>query len=126
MSVKNETPLQERIQKYIRSIGGYIIKTHGDMISEPGIPDLICCYRGIFIALEVKIDDNTPSRHQGIHCRNIWKSGGIAVVVWGIEEVIKLLEVLDSCIKRKFSIEESIEFTRSAIKTYSIDDGTRW
>ena len=126
MPVKNETPLQERIQKYIRSIGGYVIKTHGDMISEPGIPDLICCYRGIFIGFEVKVDDNTPSKHQGIHCRKIWKSGGIAAVVWSVDEVKAILMFVDRWIDADCNITEVVKGVDTQIILMNLDNGRKW
>lgn len=96
MSKKKETPLQERIQRCIKARGGYVIKTHGDMTSEPGIPDLICCYNGIFIGIEVKVNNNKPSKEQGIHCRLIMKSGGISLVTWSVEDVRFLLSIIDN------------------------------
>lgn len=126
MGVKAETSLQKRIQNLIIKRGGYVNKNWGNMTSKPGIGDLTCGYKGFYIAIEVKEDDNTPSLAQGIHCRKVWHAGNIAIIAWSVEEVNKLLEILDSCIKRKFSIEESREFTRSTMKTYLIDDGTRW
>ena len=126
MGVKAETSLQKRIQNSIIKRGGYVNKNWGNMTSKPGIGDLTCGYKGFYIEIEVKEDNNTPSLAQGIHCRKVWHAGNIAMIAWSVEEVTKLLEILDSCIKRKFSIEESREFTRSAMKTYLIDDGTRW
>ena len=126
MGVKSETSLQKRIQNLIIKRGGYVNKNWGNMTSKPGIGDLTCGYKGFYIAIEAKEDDNTPSLAQGIHCRKVWHAGNIAMIAWSVEEVNKLLEILDSCIKRNLSIKDSIEFTRSAMKTYLIDDGTRW
>ena len=56
MSVKSETNLQERIQKLIKARGGYVNKNWGSMISEPGIADLTVCYKGLYLALEVKVE----------------------------------------------------------------------
>lgn len=126
MGVKAETSLQKRIQNLIIKRGGYVNKNWGNMTSKPGIGDLTCGYKGFYIAIEVKEDNNTPSLAQGIHCRKVWHAGNIAMIAWSVEEVTTLLEILDSCIKRNLSIKDSIEFTRSAMKTYLIDDGTRW
>lgn len=120
MAIKKETPLQERIQKYIRQKGGYVIKTHGDMISEPGIPDLICCYKGIFIGLEVKIGKNVPSQHQYIHCRNIVKSGGIAVIVWDIDDVKAILSFVDRWINADCTVSEVIKGVETQMIFYNL------
>jgi len=97
MAVQQETYLQRAIQKLVKSRGGYIVKQHGSMISEPGIPDLLCCYKGFFIAIECKEEGNKPSAQQGIHCRAIQKAGGITVVTWDTKTINKLLDYIDYC-----------------------------
>jgi hypothetical protein len=69
-----ESKLQRRCQKILRDNGAFVIKTHADMYSRVGIPDLIACipateetlkdmlekgwFRnnkiGIFVGLEIK------------------------------------------------------------------------
>ena len=127
MAIKRETSLQERIQTLIESKGGYVIKTHGDMTTEPGIPDLIFCYKGLFIAFEVKVDNNEPSRQQGIHCRNIHKASGIASIIWNIEQAKIVLTSID----RMMAIHNNIvpELIKSIVPTLQldgIDDGKGW
>jgi Holliday junction resolvase len=122
MGVKGETSLQERIQKLIEKRGGYVNKNWGSMISEPGIADLTCCYKGLYLAIEVKVDKNTPSSAQGIHCRKVWKAGGIAVIVWTMEEVKIVLDILDE--QATGLLRDG--FLKEELKNYNIDDGTRW
>lgn len=101
MGVKKETALQERIQRYIRANGGYVFKNHGSMITEPGRADLTACYRGFYIALEVKEDDNKPSRQQIIHRDKVIKAGGVAEVVRSVDEVKEILRKIDNkCFER--------------------------
>ena len=71
MGKQKEGSLQERIQILLKKRGAYCFKNHGDMTTEPGRPDIICCYKGMFVAIEAKVDDNKPSKAQGIHCRKI-------------------------------------------------------
>lgn len=95
MGKKEETTLQENIQKVIERRGGYVNKNWGSMISAPGIADLTVCYKGLYLAIEVKVGDNKPSKAQGIHARMVWKANGITAVVWSTEEVIKILDIID-------------------------------
>ena len=123
MGKQKEGSLQERIQKLITKRGGYCFKNHGDMTTEPGRPDIICCYKGLFVAIEAKVDNNKPSSAQGIHCRKIWQAGGIAVIVWSIEEVEALLLALDEIAAghiREGYIQKEITYGAG------LDDGTRW
>ena len=126
MAVKAETSLQERIQKFIVKSGGYVIKQHGDMISEPGVPDLLVCYRGIFMGLEVKVDNNVPSKHQGIHCRKIWKAGGIAAIVRSVDEVYNLLLFINRWIEAECTTPEVIKGVEVQMIFADIDNGRSW
>lgn len=119
MAVKKETSLQERIQKYIEKRGGYVNKNWGNMISRKGIADLTCCYKGYYIALEVKVDNNEPSLAQGIHCRKVRHSDGITAIVRTIEEVDFILNKIDYYNKDRITM-------RSLIYQEDYDDGTRY
>ena len=122
MGKKKETSLQERIQKYIEGKGGYVIKTHGDMTTEPGIPDLLCCYKGQFIAIEVKVNNNKPSPQQGIHCRKIMKAGGITLIAWSLEEVKTIFRIIDSD-WLKLSLKAIDKFVNDMMDVECLDDG---
>ena len=121
MGKQKEGQLQERIQKLIESKGGYAHKNWGNMTSEPGVADITACYKGMYLALEVKVDDNKPSKQQGIHCRMVQKAGGITAILWHIEELETILKYLD--------IYEGV-ISPKVIQHYlteaGIDDGTRW
>lgn len=121
MGVKSETYLQRSIQKLIETRGGYVIKQHGSMISEPGVPDLLCCFKGIFVALECKETGNTPTKQQGIHCRLIKKAGGITAIVYTKENVISILNQIDDMYKQNFN-----NWPTTVLHIKNIDDGTRW
>lgn len=97
MGVQPETQLQQRIQTLVEKRGGYVNKNHGSMISKTGVADLTICYRGIYIAMEVKVGDNKPSAAQGIHCRLVQKAGGLSCVVWSTKEAGFVLDQLDMC-----------------------------
>lgn len=122
MGVQGETSLQRRIQTYIRSRGGYVHKNWGNMTSAPGIADLTVCYKGIYLALEIKEGNNTPSAEQGIHCRAVQKAGGKTAVVWTMNEVSTLLDLLD-----EYAAGEIRDgFFDAEFKAAGLDDGTRW
>ena len=64
---------------------------------EKVYPDIIACYKGLFIAVEVKkeglgYEDATPL--QKLEIKNIIKAGGKAIVTSKAEEVTKLLDNL--------------------------------
>lgn len=123
MGVQPETYLQRRIRELIEKRGGYCQKNHGSMISEPGIPDIFACYQGFFLAIEAKDDNNTPTRQQGIHIRNIQKSKGITCVVWTIEEAIKVLDIIDNYETYREPYTTTI---MKILREENIDTGEKW
>lgn len=126
MGKQAEGSLQERIQKLIKLKQGYCFKNHGDMSTEPGRPDIVACYEGIFIAVEVKVDDNKPSAAQGIHCRKIWNSGGIALITWDVDNVRDLLNHIDYWLIHNYNLADLQNECKNYMSTHHIDDGTRW
>ena len=64
---RNETKIQRQIQDYLRNLGAYEFKVHGEIFMRAGIPDIICCYKGRFIGIEVKDEGNKPSELQLAH-----------------------------------------------------------
>ena len=89
---QEETKLQRQIQEYLKSIGAYRFKVHGEIFMRAGIPDIIACLKGRFIGIEVKDGSNKPSELQLAHGRQIQKSGGIFGVCYSVEDVENLLK----------------------------------
>ncbi len=91
-----ERRLVQKIQAYLEQQGARSFKIHGDdSYQEAGIPDLLVCFRGRFIGLEVKLPGETPSPLQEKVLREIKGSGGIAAVVTSVEQVRNLLAKLE-------------------------------
>lgn len=121
--VQEETYLQRRIKKEIKTRVGYANKNHGSMISEKGIPDIIACYKGFYLAIEAKEEGNTPTPQQGIHLRNIQKAGGITAVVWTLEEAKKVLDILDEYKILREPLQQTI---LQEIRNNNISTGEEW
>lgn len=81
----SEAVIQNKIIKYLKSIGAYTIKTIST--NRNGTPDILCCLDGKFIALEVKNNKGITSALQEHHIKEIKNCGGIATVVRSVEDV---------------------------------------
>jgi len=46
-----------------------------------GIPDIICCVRGKFLAIECKAGDNKPTALQERELQKINEAGGVSLVI---------------------------------------------
>ena len=77
-----EKLFENKIKAYLKSIGAYFIKTHGDRFSKVGTPDIIACINGHFVAVEVKATNGRPSELQKYHINQIKESGGFAVILY--------------------------------------------
>ena len=91
----SEAKIQARILKYLRSLGRVCWAVKAAVCNERGVPDILCCYRGRFVGLEVKTETGRISGPQRIQNERIRRACGRAVVVHGIEDVQAVLEHID-------------------------------
>ena len=90
------TPKEAAIQKAICEFLGCLentwwFKVHGGPYQKAGVPDIVACVSGRFVALEVKRPGNRSTARQLSCQRAIEKSGGIVAEVTSVEDVIELL-----------------------------------
>lgn len=91
-----EKELIIKIRDYLKTLDNcFCFKEHGSSYGHSGIPDLIICYRGKFIGLEVKIEKGKTSTLQEVMIRKIRNAGGIAEVVRSVDDVKKVIELLE-------------------------------
>ena len=96
IKIAKEKAFENKIKAYLKSIGAYFIKTHGDRFSRVGTPDIIACVNGHFVAVEVKAENGKPSELQIYHIEQINKAGGYGVILYpkGFEGFKKFCENL--------------------------------
>ena len=84
-----EKDIVAAIKRYLATLGEDVFfwKEHGGQYGTAGIPDIIVCYKGRFIALEAKVGKNQPTRLQAATIEQIRRAGGIACVVRSVDEV---------------------------------------
>ena len=80
------------ILRYLRSRPDtFCWKEHGGMYGQAGIPDIICCIAGRFVAFEVKTSTSVVSSLQDVTIRRIREAGGMACVVRSAGDVDAIL-----------------------------------
>lgn len=119
MATELESKLQRRCQKILKDNGAFVFKTHGDMYSRVGIPDLVSCIPvtestikkllddgwfknnnvGVFVGFECKragkldvFDDRR--RAQEIVGKEIKEAGGIWFAVDDSDVVLAIVKTL--------------------------------
>ena len=69
-----------------------MLKTHVSSFQKQGEPDITCCYKGRYIAFELKRDKNSKtSKLQEYKMKLIRKAGGLAIRVDTINQVKEVL-----------------------------------
>lgn len=69
-------------------------KTHGGVYAQAGIPDIIACVGGRFVAFEVKTSSGKLTKLQEVTIRKINEAKGKAYKVISVEEVSRILNDL--------------------------------
>lgn len=102
---KKETSIQSDIlellrgdkKKGIKGIGGWWLNFHGgDPFMPRGLPDIIGCFNGRFVALEVKRPGEAPRKLQGKMLRTLAAAGAITATVYGVDDVRKTLKIKEA------------------------------
>lgn len=76
-----ESRFQSKVIKWFESIGGYVVNIWGGGYQRAGIPDLLICYKGRFVALELKTDMGKVHELQHYNIDEIHKAGGFARIL---------------------------------------------
>lgn len=87
-----EQDIQRKIIKYLESVGAYVVKVVAS--NKSGTPDILACYRGIFLAIEVKRHETKTnvSELQEYNIKKIKEAGGVAIVSWDLDAVKATIE----------------------------------
>ena len=87
-----EKNIENKIKSYLKSKGAYYFKHHGNQYSQVGVPDIIACYKGRFIGIEVKNETGKTSPLQEINLKMINEAGGIGIVARSVKDVEKVID----------------------------------
>jgi hypothetical protein len=91
-----EKAIVNRVLKMLSSRGGFAVKIHGSPLQVGGLPDIFCCYRGRFVAFEVKRAAGIePSPLQQYQLDRTTAAGGIAAVVHSVQQAEAILDRID-------------------------------
>ena len=77
-----EKSFETKIKDYLKSNGCWYVKYFANRMTKSGIPDILACINGYFVAIEVKATNGKPTELQKWNIKEIRKSGGISVIVY--------------------------------------------
>lgn len=76
-----EKQFEQKIKNFLKSQNCYCVKHFGCGFSQAGVPDILACVNGHFLAIEVKAEHGRVSELQRVNIERINKCGGVALVV---------------------------------------------
>ena len=85
-----EAKVKAKLYKVLKEWGVYYFSPVTGGYGKSGVPDIICCYKGRFIAIECKAGKNKPTPLQEAEMEKIRAAHGVAAVI--NEDNIDLLE----------------------------------
>lgn len=103
MAKTPEAKVKDKIVKILKNNSVYYFFPATFGFGRSGVPDIIACFRGQFVAIECKAGDNKPTALQQRELKNIMTAGGHAFV----------------------ANEENIEFFESYFNRFDIDGDGR-
>ena len=91
-----ERKVKNEVAKTLKRLGVYFFypATHG--YGRSGVPDIICCVKGMFLAIECKAGKNKPTALQDKEMAAIREAKGVARVIneENINEVVMAVKFL--------------------------------
>lgn len=77
-----EKLFENKIKKYLEEKGCWYVKYFANSFTKSGIPDLLACIGGYFVAIEVKASAGRPSELQKHHQSMIRQAAGISIILY--------------------------------------------
>lgn len=96
MAATPEKKVKDAVRKVLTEFGVYYFMPAANGFGRAGVPDIICCFGGRFIAIECKAGKGTTTALQDRELAAIRTAGGMAMVVneTNIEELREKLQWL--------------------------------
>ena len=77
-----EKQFENKVKAYLKEQGCWVLKTFSNGIQREGVPDLLVCCNGYFVAVELKASKGKPSKLQLWNIDRIRDAKGIAIVLY--------------------------------------------
>jgi Holliday junction resolvase len=81
MAATPEKKVKAKVVEILKAHGAYYFFPATFGMGRSGVPDIVCCYKGKFIAIECKANGNKTTALQDREIELIKKAGGVAIVV---------------------------------------------
>lgn len=76
-----EKTFENKIKKFLDEQKCWYVKFFANAYTRKGIPDLLCCVNGYFLAIEVKAENGKATDLQKWNIEKIKQAGGRAIIL---------------------------------------------
>lgn len=90
MAQTPESKVKSSVTTILKKLGIYYFYPVTGGYGSSGVPDIICCYNGVFVAIECKAGHNKPTPLQEAQMQKIRQAGGYTIII--NEENVSILE----------------------------------
>lgn len=101
MAQTPEGKVKAEVKKFLKERGAWFFMPVSNGMGQVGIPDIICCYKGVFVAIECKAPGkraNTTANQMRV-LMEILDAKGYAWVVDDVNDMPVLFNALDVTLK---------------------------
>ena len=77
-----EKSYEKKVKAFLHDQECWVLKTWSNGVQRKGVPDLLVCCNGYFLAVELKAENGHPSDLQLWNIEQIRKAGGMAIVLY--------------------------------------------
>ena len=106
-----ESKVKKKVHAILKAYEAYAVNYIGGAYANTGTPDILACFKGRFLGIEVKAGKNKPTHIQLSNLRRIEKAAGVALVLNETN-----LDVLKECL-------DDIRNARSNYKLFEPTEG---
>ncbi len=104
MPKESEKSFENKVKRFLKDEGCWFFKVWGGGYQKSGIPDLIVCCNGFFLAVELKSEIGRATELQKYQIEDIKKADGIAMILKpsGFERFKTIIRSLKECESKSF------------------------
>jgi len=88
-----EAKVKKKAVQILKEMGAYYFYPVTGGYGRSGVPDIIVCYKGLFVGIECKAGKNKPTPLQEKNMEDIRRAGGTALVI-NEDNVLRLSRTL--------------------------------
>ena len=80
--VGSEKNFENKVKDFLKEKNCWFLKTWSNGVQRSGVPDILACFGGHFLGIELKAPNGKPSELQIYNLGEIHKSGGYAILLY--------------------------------------------